>query len=165
MKKLNHFKNEKNLIDPSKQYIRKFRIYPYFVYNRLDKWLKEMSAKGWHIVHCGIFFFWFEKGEPKDKEYFTYGLSTQEGKYSLSLRYPLLEKTYGLKKKKSPINSNKNKVYAVVEIDLSRIDIENDVGYKEMISDRNRLYMKYFIRNVCVILSAILVLIVLFVIR
>ncbi len=80
----------KKWISPGKEYIKIIRMYPAFLYHRLDKWLKLMSRSGWHIVHCGLFTFWFEKGKPIEKEYFTYGLSTQEGKYSISLRYPML---------------------------------------------------------------------------
>ena len=155
-------RSKKFQMDPSKQYVKKFRIYPPFLYSRLDKWLKLMSAKGWHIVHSGIFSFWFEKGEPTEKEYFTYGLATVEGKYSISLRYPFLEKTYGSKNKKSKINSNQTKKYQILEIDLNKIDIENDVTYKELINDRNRLYMQYFIRNFCVISVGVSILIALF---
>ncbi len=147
--------------EQGKQYVKKFRIYPSFLYCRLDKWLKSMSLKGWHIVHCGLLFFWFEKGEPAEKEYFTYGLVTHEGKYSISLQYPLLEKTYGVKKKKSKINSNETKTYQIVEIDLGRIDVQNDIGYKELISDRNRLYMRHSLRTFGIILAVAAVLIAL----
>lgn len=132
--------------DPQKRYIKKFRFYPSFLYCRLDKWLKKMSATGWHVVHCGIFFFWFEEGEPGIKEYFTYGLSTQEGKYDINLRHPFLEKTYGVEPKKSKINANRSKTLQIVEIDTAKIDVNNNVGYKELISDRNSLYLKYFIK-------------------
>ena len=143
-------KQEKRFqVNSHKKYIKKFRIYPYFLYSRLDRWLKSMSANGWHIVHCGLFMFWFEQGEPLRKEYFTYGLSTQEGKYSLSLRYPFLEKTYGVKAKKSRINSNEKRGYRIIEIDLQRID----TAYKELVSDRNRLYRSHFIRNTIIILG------------
>ena len=155
-------KTEKIWLDPKKQYLKRIRIYPTFLYNRLDKWLKEMSLKGWHIVDCHMFSFVFEKGEPTQKEYFTYGLSTQEGEYNISLRYPFLEKIYGVKKKKSKINSNTSKSYQIVEIDLNRIDTQNDAGYKEMVSDRNRLYKKFFLRNLSVMLAALVVLIILY---
>lgn len=148
-------------MDSHKTYKKVFRIYPTFLYGYLDNWLKKMSLKGWHIVHCGIFLFWFEKGEPKEKEYFTYGLSTQEGKYSISLRYPLLEKTYGVKRKKSKINSNSMKKYQIVEIDLNKINTQNNYSYKELICDRNRLYLRYFIRNFSAVVITILFLIVL----
>jgi len=140
--------------DSKKQYIKRIRIYPAFLYSRLDKWLKKMSFKGWHIVHCNTFCFWFEKGHPANKEYFTYGLGSQEGKYSISLRYPSLEKTYGAKNKTSLINSNKSKKYHIVEIDVENVDIETDIGYKELIYDRNKLYLRYFIRNVAIIVTA-----------
>ena len=148
-----NLKKKEIRLDPKKTYMKKFRIYPPFLYYRLDRWLSKMSENGWHIVHCGWFMFWFEQGEPLKKEYFTYGLSTQEGKYLISLRYPFLEETYGVKKKKSKINSDEKKGYRIVEIDLKRIDTKNDTGYKELVSDRNRLYLFHFIRDTIAILG------------
>lgn len=147
--------------DPQKQYLKKWRFYPTFMYSHLDKWLNNMSREGWHIVHCNAICFLFEKGAPEEKEYFTYGLSTQEGKYNLSLIHHNIEKTYGVKKHKSKINSNENKIYQIVEIDQNKIDIQNDVGYKELVSDRNRLYLQYFLRNTAVFLLAVLILVAL----
>ena len=160
MKNANNVIN-KNKSKKEKEYLRNFKFYPTFLYDRLDKWLKQMSLNGWHIVDCGAIWFLFEKGEPKEKEYFTHGLNTQEGNYSISLRYPLLEKTYGIKKKKSKINAKDRKSYNIVEIDTNRIDIKNNVGYKELISDRNRLYRRYFIRNLILFLvpTAIVILV------
>ena len=149
-------KKGKFLKDPQKRYIRKFRFYPSFLYYRLDNWLKKMSAAGWHIVHCGIFFFWFEEGKPEIKEYFTYGLSTQEGKYDINLRHPFLEKTYGVKPKKSKINANRSKTLQIVEIDTTKVDVNNNVGYKELIQDRNSLYRMYFIKCLSFVLVLIL---------
>ena len=143
--------------DTTQKYLKRVRIYPSFMYGRLDKWLKEMSLSGWHIVHAGLFTFIFEKGEPCVKEYFTYGLVTQEGEYSISLRYPFLEKTYGVKEKKSKINSNKAKTHSIVEIDLERINPKENAGYKELVADRNRLYLRYFIRNAFAILVPVVV--------
>lgn len=120
-----------------------------------------MSEKGWHIVHCGMFFFWFERGAPQKKEYFTYASLTQEGRYSIALRYPFLEKTYGLPKEKSKINSNETKKYQILEIDVNKIDIENDVGYKELINDRNSLYVRYFLIRLGIMLSVVAIIIVL----
>ncbi len=137
---------------------KKIRIYPTFLYRRLDRWLKEMSRKGWHIVHCGVFSFWFERGECEEREYFTYGLGTQEGKYSISLRYSFLEKTYGLKK--SRINANPKKSYQIVEIDPHKIA---DHGYQELIRDRDRLYLRYFVRNLLAIGVASLIALALYV--
>ena len=156
MKKINLFSRIKKPKEVEKNYVKKIRFYPSFMYANLDKWLKKMSLNGWHIVDCNIFSFWFEKGEPAEKEYFTYAEITHERKYSITLRHPFLEKTYGVKKKKSKINANKEKVYKIVEIDLQKIDIQNDVGYKELVSDRNRLFLRYFIRNFSVISVAII---------
>ena len=139
--------------DSQNKYLRKFRMYPAFLYAYLDKWLQKMSLKGWHVVHSNIFFFWFEEGNKELREYFTYGLSTQEGKYSLEHRYPFLEKTYGVSKKKSKINSNDDRVYRTVEISP---DALNDIGYKELVQDRDRLYTRYFIRNISIFSAVIL---------
>ena len=159
MKKTTHSRKKKFSKDEGKIYIKKFRFYPSFLYHNLDKWLKKMSAEGWHIVHCGIFFFVFEKGEPKNKEYFTYGLSAQEGKYNIALMHPFLEKRYGVKAKRSKINANRSKSLQIVEIDTDKIDVNNDIGYKELISDRNSLYLKYFIKwfSFALILTVLLV--------
>lgn len=133
--------------DPSKEYKTVFRIYLPFMYHRLDKWLKEMSANGWHIVHCGFFYFVFEKGNPRPKEYFTYELTqpyNSEGKYSIILRYPLLETQFGVRKKRSKINANPDKAYQILEISTAKVD---DYAYEELKSDRNRLYKKKAIVN------------------
>ena len=146
MSKLFFEKSGKKILDSQKQYLKKRRVYPCFLYSRLDKWLKSMSLKGWQIVHCGLLTFWFEKCEPEEKEYFTYGLATQEGRYSISMRYPFLDKTYGVQKKKSKINGNDAKTYHIVEIDIKKIS-ENkklEIGYKELIHDRNCLYLQHF---------------------
>ena len=147
--------------DPRRQYKKVARIYPYFLYRLLDKWLKEMSKKGWHIVHSSLFFFWFEKGKPEQKEYFTYGLHSQKGKYDLLLLHPSLQKKYGVKEKKSIVNANESKVYKTIEIDTEKIDVETDVGYKELINDRNRLYLRHFFVNSSLLLISIAVFVVL----
>ena len=139
--------------------VKRFRIYPAFLYYKLDRWLKEMSLNGLHIVHCDAFFFWFEKGEPSKREYFTHGLVTQEKKYSITSLYPILLSRYSMKKSK--INLNQEKTYQIVEIDTNKIDVENDLNYKQLVGDRNRLYKRYFIRNVsvCSIVVAVLIII------
>ena len=99
----------------------------------------------------------------KDIVYFTYeagGFRNDDGKYSIPLRYPFLIKTYGVKKKYSKLNRNEAKSYLTIEIDTQKIDIENDVGYKELINDRNRLYRKRAIRNTIIFFTIILLCIV-----
>lgn len=123
------------------------------MYSRLDKWLKEMSLSGWHIVDCGLCSFLFEHGAEAEKEYFTYSYGAShrnEGYFSIPLRYPFLDKTYGLKPKKSKINANFAKAYQIVEIDKSVIEKEGAVGYRELVRDRNRLYALQTIRNVAI---------------
>ena len=148
--------------NPDKEYLKKVRFYPSFQYCKLDKWLKSMSREGWHIVDCGAFTFLFEKGVPKEKEYFTYtSMPKNEGRYCIRLMYPFLEKTYGVKPKKSQINSNHSKYHNIVEIDLKKIDVQNNVGYKEMIDDRNRLYKTYTIKTlICVLLTVMILLLI-----
>ena len=145
--------------DPSKKYLRKFRLYPSFLYNRLDKWLNKMSLLGWHLVDSNMFSFLFERGEPQNKIYFTYDVGwglNDAGKYSIPLRYPFLEKTYGVKAKYSKLNKNRSKSYLTLEIDTLKIDVENDIGFRELVSDRNKLYKKLAIRNVLIFLLVIL---------
>ena len=88
------------------------------MYHRLDKWLKQMSAKGWHIVDCGLFYFLFEKGAPKEKEYFTYSADSPHksaGRFSISLRYPFLDVHFGVNQKKSKINLKKPKYRTYID--------------------------------------------------
>lgn len=127
------------------------------MYHRLDKWLKQMSAKGWHIVDCGLFYFLFEKGAPKEKEYFTYSADSPHksaGRFSISLRYPFLDVHLGVSKKKSKINSNAYKAHQIIEIDVNRIP---DYEYSELKNDRNHLYKIRAIINFS-IFSAMIVL-------
>ena len=145
--------NKKFKRNSEKQYIKKFRFYPDFMFKYLDKWLKAMSKAGWHIVHSGMFSFLFEKGEPKEKEYFTYSEFTQEGKYSIMLRHPYLEETYG--KAKSALNANESRAYRTVEIDTEKVDVQSDTGYRELLDDRNRLTLRYFVRNISIALIVI----------
>lgn len=137
------------------KYIRKFRFYPSFLYNKLDKWLNQMSLSGWHLIDSNPISFLFEQGDPENKIYFTYEAGStrnDDGKYSIPLRYPLLDKTYGVKNKYSKLNKNRKKSYLTVEIDTQKIDINNDVGYKELVNDRNRLYRNLAIRNAIILL-------------
>ena len=66
-RELPHCKDSKK----KEKLVRKFRIYPAFLYGRLDRWLKKKSQEGLHIVDAGLISFSFERGEPKDNEYFT----------------------------------------------------------------------------------------------
>lgn len=148
--------------------IKKIRIYPSFLYFLLEKWLKKMSLKGWHLVFrkFGIIYY-FEKGVPEEKEYFVWDPTyTGEGKYSIASRYPFLEKTYGVEKKKSKLNKNSIEKYDnIIEIDTKKIDIHNDLAYKELKNDRNRLYIWRFIRNIAIVtIVLILTLLLLFLI-
>ena len=147
--------------DPSKTYIRRFRFYPRFAYFKLDAWLRSMSPLGWHLVDSNMISFLFERGAPKDNIYFTYTQMPREGSaYSIGLLYPGLEKTYGVKKKYSKLNKNEAKAYTTIEIDTKKIDIENHIGYKELVSDRNRLYKKLAIRNALVLFVWLLVFVI-----
>ena len=103
--------------NPSKKYVRKFRLYLPFAYKSLDKWLNKMSLSGCHVVDSNFISFLFECGEPQNKIYFTYDAGwgrNDAGKYSIPLRYPFLEKTYGMKPKYSKLNKNQSKTYLTV---------------------------------------------------
>ena len=150
--------------NPNKHYVRKIRLYPPFLYFALDTWLHKMSQKGWHIVDCSVITYLFEKGPAQEKEYFTYaagGSGRNDGGYfNISLRYPFLEKTYGVKKKNSKINANNRKTHRIIEIDTKRIDIKNDAGFCELRKDRNKLHALEAVRDAAIIIFAIIVFVV-----
>ena len=148
-------------MEKNKKTIKKFRICPSCLYFLLEKWLKEMSKKGWHVFDCKVCVYYFEKGMPQEKEYFVYDAGwIGEGRYSIPSRYPLLTQTYGVKKEKSKLNKNSiNKHNTIIEVDTKKIDIKNDTGYKELKRDRNRLYALLTIRNICFILGLVIILI------
>ena len=145
----------------SKKELKKIRFYPIFMYNKLDNWLSKMSLNGWHIVHCGYFVFYFEHGNPMKKKYFTYSEFTQEVKYSLTLQHPFFKKRYGLNSSRSKINSNESKKYQILEIDLKKVDGQNDAAFTELVNDRNHLYRRYFFRNIGLV-TLVVVFVVLF---
>lgn len=136
--------------DNSRKYMKRYCFVPSFLYPQLDKWLEKMSSQGWHIVDCNLFSFTFEKGKPLKKIYFTFSLGTfhrNEGYFDILLRYPTLETTYGVKRKLSKINANEAKAYQIIEIDTARIDVESNMGYRELMKDRNKLYVLKAVRN------------------
>ncbi len=45
---------------------KKFFIWEY---EKEEKWLNEMSAEGWQLVHASLFKYKFEQGEPNEYEY------------------------------------------------------------------------------------------------
>ena len=126
--------------NPKKKYRWKFRIYPSVLYSRLDRWLNRMSLSGWHVVDIKLFFFLFEQGKPEDKRYFSYTPTPPRNDgatFSISMRYPFLEQTYGVKKKHSPLNKNQSKTHCIIELEPQKMQ---SIGYREMLHDRNRLY-------------------------
>jgi len=52
-----------------KQTTWKFGFFPVWQEGRESRWLRSMSAKGWHLKRVCLVFFQFEKGEPADYEY------------------------------------------------------------------------------------------------
>ena len=122
-----------------------------------------MSNLGFHLVDSNLISFLFECGEPENKIYFTYDMGSghnDDGKYSIPLRYPFLDKTYGVKPKYSTLNKNQSKTHLTVEIDTQKIDTEDNAWYKELINDRNRLYHRRAIRNGLIFLASILICII-----
>jgi len=107
-----------------------------------------MSMKGNHLIgrRFGVVYY-FEKGEPKEREYFVWEPTyTAEGKYSISLQYPFLDKKYGLKNSKlNQISQNTHDT--IIEIDTKKFDIKSDLAYRELKHDRNRLYALKALRN------------------
>ena len=140
--------------DPKKTYTRKFRIYPSFLYFRLDHWLNRMSLSGHHVVDCRFGFFLFEQGTPDDRRYFTYDPTSPRrdgGMFSLTMRYPFPEKTYGIRKKRSALNRNEGKTCQIIKLDAQKIQSEQALGYRELVHDRNRLYALRAVRNAAIL--------------
>ena len=149
---------EKFRQDPKMKYVRKFRIYPSFMFHRLDTWLSQKSLMGLHLVDSNLISFLFEQGPAREVVYFTYepsGSRNGDWKYSIPFRYPRLDQTYGVKKKKSKLNRNQAKWYRTIEIDTQRIDVQNDIAYQELVLDRNKLYKKRAIRNLMIFIAFI----------
>ena len=49
----------------------------------------------------------------------------------------------------------------IIEVDTTRIDVDNDLSFKELKYDRNRLYMLLFIRNTSIVIAIMILLIIL----
>jgi len=47
----------------------KFGFFLVWQEERESRWLKSMSAQGWHLKQVVVFLYRFEKGEPRDYEY------------------------------------------------------------------------------------------------
>ena len=47
----------------------KFGFFLVWQEERESRWLKSMSAQGWHLKQVMVFLYRFEKGEPRDYEY------------------------------------------------------------------------------------------------
>jgi hypothetical protein len=57
------------MVGTKKQSRWKFGFFPVWQEGREGRWLKSMSANGWHLKKVRLFFYQFEKGEPRDYEY------------------------------------------------------------------------------------------------
>lgn len=137
-----------------------FRIYfvPSFLYFYFEKWLNCMSKKGLQLVYYKGFIYYFKIGEPSDRMYFIYnctGYRKDDGKFSVSLRYPCLEKQYAVTAKLSKLNKL-NKKYLnskrIIEIDKNRVDI----GFNDIVQERNKIYFKKSFRDLLIFLVALL---------
>ena len=148
----------------NKEIKKVLRFYPCCLYFLLEKWLKQMSLSGWHLIERKSFIYCFEKGKPQNREYFAWDpTATGMGKYSIPMRYPFLIKTYGKHKKKSQLNRNSlQKGDTIMEVDTERIDVSSDVGYKELVSERNRLYSLMTLEFCGLILLCLALIIIIF---
>lgn len=132
--------------------IIKYKFYPSFRYRKLELWLKEMSEQGLCLIDYGFLKYVFKESEVSSRIYFVFncgGVHKDEGKYSILLKYPLLEKEYGLSSHRSFLNKNmKNKIKHknILEIDSDKL---ND-GFYELVAERDKLYLKRTIKNIIV---------------
>ena len=140
---------------PKVEYIKKYRFYPAFLDHRLDVWLKSMSAKGWHFVHQGLLFFYFEKGTPEDRVYFSTngGIATISLYKGLRRKFPDWRK---YEKKKSKLNHNFKNTCRTIEVDVQKIDSE----YEKLVAYRNHIclreYAMLFLMSLLAIVAVIL---------
>ena len=155
---------KKTAIKNGKRIIRKYRFYPSFLLFLLDRWLKKMSLKGWHLIENGSFSFTFEEGQPCEKEYFSCLPSGENlnggGKYSIHLRHPFFERVYGVHKKRSKLNKATSRSHVpltIIEVDKDRIDINTNIGYLELKHDRNRLLAIDYLRAILIISVPLLI--------
>lgn len=137
--------------DPKKQYLTKIRFFPSFLSSSLDKWLSEMSLEGWHIVYCGWLRFVFEKGEKRQRIYFSLCTPDIHWKDSIDLLHPFWRRRYGKHPKKSKINASENP-YRVTEIDYHSFDEQKTIGFSELCKDRRRISIRYLFRDIIILL-------------
>lgn len=143
--------------------ISKYRIYFPITYGRLEKWLGKMSRNGAQLIRYGAIKYVFSLGEAKERSYFVYHIGAaprrDEGFFSMSLRYPLLQQDIGLSKNRSHLNRNAgsgNAAKAILEVDTERALTQ----YQELVSERNRLYLLEFLRNGAILALVILLLMI-----
>ena len=145
-----------------RQHILKIRLYPEFLYFLLEKWLKKMSCNGYHLIDCKLgFIYKFEVGAPKEKEYFAWSpTATGAGRFSITMRYPNLIKTFGVDKRKSILNKNAiSKNICIIEINTQNQQTNHSVAYTEMKKDRNQLYWFSFLCKFCICLVIFILLV------
>ena len=129
--------------------ITKFRFYPAYRYAKLETWLNDMSSEGWRLIDYGLFKYKFQRSDRKRCKYFVYntvGWRRNDGYYDLSLRYPMLSKTYGIPARQSILNKNIQKNFYnkhIVELDEKKIDGE----FQTLVRERDVLLKKMALIN------------------
>ena len=147
-----------------KKIIKKYRFYPYWLFFLQDKWLLRQSERGWKLIDYGLFYYVFEEYFGEKIVFFSYdrglgGYRRGDGKYSLSMRYPLLESQFSKKRNKSKLNNSirkkRNKI--IIEISSEKIDY----SYFELIHDRDKWHLLAWLRNVGYLLFMIIMCLIL----
>ena len=132
----------KGMVISMKQKKRIFRrrfVLPAF-YFLLDGWFRRMSRRGWVLVDYKKYKFTFERGMPKEREFFTYHVSrTDKRDNRLPLRYPDLRRQFGTPKQYSKLNAglHNDDGVAVLEIHEKNLGREE---YRKLRRDRNLMY-------------------------
>lgn len=144
--------------------ISKIYFVPSFLYFFLEDWLNNKSKSGLQLVKHKGFVYYFKEGKPSNRSYFVYnctGYRNDDGKYSVSLRYPCLEKQYALSTNLSKLNElNRKSVNSkkIIEIDKKKID----EAFNEMVRERNKIYLNKFFRDMLIFFAALLSCIIVF---
>lgn len=125
---------------------------PFFSAFLTEFYLNSLCKKGLRLVSWrGIQFQFTESTQPYAR-YFVYypgdmGFRRGDGKYSLTLRHPNIEKVYGLGKSASKLNLFAQRTshgFSVVELSQQAL---SNIGYQELLQDRCRLYYRSFLRS------------------
>ena len=132
------------------QYVKKIIILPLLSAFLTEVYLDYLRAKGLRLLSWHGLRFTFATSSQKSFCYFVHfkgdmGSRRGEAKYSLTLRHPNIEKVYGVKKSLSKLNQYTQNTSSAISIIEVSPQVLTDSSYKELLSDRCKLYYLGFL--------------------